>query len=130
MAKKWDAKSWAKFKAAVAQYEQDIRDGKIEEGPITEIIPAKRCQSTHFGHQCCGLKGHSGWHWCYREDGTLAQWNPRKNLKPWDVASSSTPPGHKSYIHPKDKAADYYVAHNKTKLVYPKKKGRKHGQET
>lgn len=63
--------------------------------------------------QCQGIKGHKGWHWCYRANGWLNQWKRKKDIKgPMDIAASQTPPDHAMYIHPKDKIdeAFYYYS--------------------
>lgn len=123
--KKWNRKSWAKMKASIRKYEQQLQAGDIEPLPITKIIKARRCtskRSIFADGQCCGVAGHKGLHWKYREDGSLDQWPNKKGLKPWSIGYSMTPPGHKSYVHPKDKADEYYMHHNRSVLVKPKKK--------
>lgn len=74
-------------------------------------MKTKQCKSKHFlaKLQCQGVKGHSGQHWCYRGNGWLEQWKRKKDITgPMDTASSSTPPDHKMYIHPKDMTEVYY----------------------
>lgn len=126
--KKWNKKSWAKMIKGVEEYHKKVQSGEVEPPRVLKIIPATRCPSRGLsdlggdGCQCCGVKGHKGLHWRYREDGCLEQWPNRKGLKPWEVAHSTTPPCHNSYINPKDKAAEYHMAHNKSKLVKPRRK--------
>lgn len=80
------------------------------------VYDAKQCRSTDFmsGCRCQGVEGHKKPHWCYREDGFLEQWKSKKDIKgPGDWAASSTPPDHKSYIHPKDKIKEHHRSHCK-----------------
>lgn len=68
------------------------------------MIRKKQCRSKHFagGKRCQGVLGHKEHHWYYSLTGGLWQWRDRKGLKPYDWASSYTPPDHHNYIHPKD----------------------------
>jgi hypothetical protein len=124
--KKLNRKSWNKIKKAIKEYEQKVVAGEIEEGPVWKIILAARCQSKggmlSDDKQCCGVKGHSGLHWRYLEDGSLEQWPNKNGLKPWDMAYSTTPPGHADYIHPKDKATEYYMHHNRSVQIKTRRK--------
>jgi hypothetical protein len=129
--KKWNRKSWNKMKAGIKAYEKKVDAGEIDEGPVWTVIRAARCQSKRRfpeDAQCCGVKGHKGLHWRYSEDGPLHQWPNRKGLKPWSMAYSMTPPGHQNYIHPKDKAADYHMHHNRSVQVKARRRKRDRAQ--
>ncbi len=95
------------------------------------VVPARQCASKHWGgvRQCQGVCGHKGPHWSYDFQGWLHQWKNKKEADPrWiGIASSDTAPDHWSYIHPKDKQADYYRSHDKRTVVSkkPSKKGTK-----
>jgi hypothetical protein len=68
--------------------------------------------------QCQGERGHKGWHWCYREDGTLCQAINRAEKKPsrLDSVASQTPPGHRNYVSP-EKMADKCFRHMFTRSL-------------
>lgn len=74
-----------------------------------------------FGRRCQGVEGHSGPHWCCNESGWLVL---RPNLEEEpdaDWALSSIPPGHKDYISPEEKQAEYYLKFNQTSEVTDQK---------
>lgn len=70
--------------------------------PLYRIYPARQCRSKSISHQCQGVSGHSGAHWCYSADGSFEQW-----VK--DGGHSSCPPGHKNYVSPEQMAKYYFV---------------------
>lgn len=83
-------------------------DGK---GYWVKRVWSEQCEENIlFSRQCQGVKGHEGDHWCYGEDGSY-HYDVQGDLEPHDIAGGMTPPGHKSWISPVDKADDYYMSH-------------------
>lgn len=69
---------------------------------VTEHRP--QCTKEIFlSDRCQGADGHEGDHWCYRSDGTYA-WSQTGKGGGW------TPPGHKNWVSPADKADAYYMS--------------------
>tara|TARA_Y100000310_G_scaffold334291_1_gene413774 strand:+ start:4228 stop:4647 length:420 start_codon:yes stop_codon:yes gene_type:complete len=79
----------------------------------TKRVWGQQCDHKIMLTMCQGLKGHSGDHWCYRPNGyyhySVNRSDLDEPLKPHDIAGGTTPPGHKDYIHPKDKQDEYYI---------------------
>lgn len=79
----------------------------------TEIVitPALQCPDDCRveGLRCQGPVGHGGQHWVYTGAGWLIRWAE-------DHGSSSTPPGHIWYVHPKDLVHLYYRAFYKQEV--------------
>jgi hypothetical protein len=120
---------WRKMMKSIEAYKKHIDEHPEDIGPVTEIIEAKRCQEkTWLDLQCCGVHGHKGPHWVYREDGSLEQWrkvdSKGKKIKPWDWAVKMTPPSHQDYIHPKDMTKHCWRSHSKAVKVKSRKRGR------
>lgn len=63
-----------------------------------------------FYGPCQGIVGHEGFHWCYDYQGSLCQADPRKDLKPMDIACGSIPPGHRDYISPEKMRDQFYLS--------------------
>jgi hypothetical protein len=81
------------------------------EGHWVKRVWSKQCsESIMFSRRCQGVEGHEGNHWCYAEDGSY-HYDVPGDLEPHDIAGGMTPPGHKSWISPVDKADDYYMGH-------------------
>tara|TARA_Y100000034_G_scaffold136330_1_gene212228 strand:+ start:1601 stop:2227 length:627 start_codon:yes stop_codon:yes gene_type:complete len=80
---------------------------------------AKQCsEEVFFREKCQGVEGHAGVHWRYDDNGSF-KWDENKaEMTEEELAdkfrgcSGSTPPGHKEYINPVDKRADYYMEHS------------------
>lgn len=116
---------WAKMMKAIEAHEKHLDEHPEDIGPVWQFVRAKRCRDSDAWHgECCGVHGHKGPHWRYREDGTFEQWRRKddkgRKLKPWDWASRHTPPGHASYVHPQEMAEHYYMRHGKSVQVQPK----------
>jgi len=87
-----------------------------------KIISAKRCPEHNVlsPHQCVGVEGHSGDHWCYDALGSYCWWINRieiPEVKPTDAVSGKTPYGHTSYVFPADREKDTYLAHTKYEKI-------------
>lgn len=85
-------------------------DGTEIPGTGMRVVNAPQCPSHDmFGGRCIGVNGHGGSHWSYDSFGRYCQWWDGP-LNPHDVASSQTPDDHDSYVRPKDRYPDTYVA--------------------
>jgi tRNA (cmo5U34)-methyltransferase len=73
-------------------------------------FPSQCEHNVFMAGQCQRVKGHDGDHWCYSGGGSYGWSSSRKDLKAQEVAGGCTPPGHKKWIHPIDKATEYHTS--------------------
>lgn len=82
----------------------------------------KQCKARVFlTHECQGVKGHEGNHWCYANDGSYC-YSVVKGSKESaaGIGSGMTPPNHKSYVHPKDKRKEYFLGNYVDEVIKSK----------
>jgi len=77
----------------------------------------EQCKHEDLFGRCQGLKGHTDDHWHYSPDGHYNYAVNKENLRDFDVAAGSIPPGHKDYVHPKDMASKVYRNHFNDEIV-------------
>ena len=82
-----------------------------------KIEYANQCKEEMIFGRCQGKEGHEGNHWRYDSNGSYLWSSLRKDLKPYETAGGSIPPGHPSYINPADKYDEYYIRHNEVTEV-------------
>lgn len=96
-----------------------VTDGN---GNWTKTVFAKQCRhKVMFADQCQGALGHNGDCWCFSGDGSYCHQTNNRKLKKFDIAGGTTPPGHKSYVHPIDKASEQYQSHSERTVVTSKR---------
>ena len=92
----------------------DVSYWAFGDGRVIKKTFAKQCEFVGIlmSGQCQGVSGHSGLHWSYRPDGSLA-WRvndkdpPNPDLK--NIAGGWTPPDHKDYISPSEKVKEFWL---------------------
>lgn len=75
-------------------------------------VTSPQCSNgVFFGHECQGVAGHKGVHWCFNEHGSFI-YEDNDDDQTQGGCSGSTPPDHKHYRTPLEMQKEYYMQHS------------------